>query len=427
MKQVFVIALLICSPLLFAQQNWNLQRGVEAFDNKRYEEALPFLQSAAKAGEAKAQYLLGQMYNYGLGVTASAQISLNMYNKAIAQNYFDAIWGLAAAYSNGKGAVSENQNNTSALLKKLADGGHSVSQYLIGERYRYGFGLPKEPKLAIQYYQMALQNGYKKAAEDLSCMYSAGKGIEVDEKAAFRYLDMLGEERSGIGTYRLGEMYYRGFGVKADTIKAEQLLKSIDKKDEFATKFAAGLLPEVQEAASQIRFRANMQLHYKLAEIGCVHYEASGKFCQFQKEGKVPFISPFFLQCSTFSIAFWIKDFPSGDVVTANKKGTDSEYLKTSVVDDKILLYDTFQYSLSALKDGQWHLITITIDNGNLKLYVDGREVESKSIFPNKKSGEVIWHVNEDMPLCYLRLYQGNTLSSSDIRAIYEHEKNIIN
>ena len=57
------------------------QKGGQAFQRRKYEEALKYLQPAAAAGEAGAMYVLGQRYASGRGITKDGKAAANLFLK----------------------------------------------------------------------------------------------------------------------------------------------------------------------------------------------------------------------------------------------------------------------------------------------------------------------------------------------------------
>jgi TPR repeat protein len=58
------------------------QKGFQAFQRSKYEEALKYLQPAAAAGDAGAMYVLGQRYASGRGIAKDGKAAANLLLKA---------------------------------------------------------------------------------------------------------------------------------------------------------------------------------------------------------------------------------------------------------------------------------------------------------------------------------------------------------
>jgi localization factor PodJL len=79
------------------------QKGVQAFQRGKYEEALKYLQPAAEAGDAGAMYVLGQMYASGRGIAKDEKAAANLFLKAASLGDPNAQQSLGSALMLGKG------------------------------------------------------------------------------------------------------------------------------------------------------------------------------------------------------------------------------------------------------------------------------------------------------------------------------------
>ena len=75
-KTILCLLCLLWGMAAGAQEN--LVRGKRYYENRNYAAALPLLQDAAKEGYGEACYLLGRMYDFGLGVEQNYPIALRM-------------------------------------------------------------------------------------------------------------------------------------------------------------------------------------------------------------------------------------------------------------------------------------------------------------------------------------------------------------
>ena len=99
----FVLPLLLAAPVLAG-----FDEGKAAYKAGDYETALPELRAAADGGHARAQYMLGSMYNEGKGVAPDRAAAAEWWHKAAAQNHAQAQFSLGVLYSSGKGAAKDN-------------------------------------------------------------------------------------------------------------------------------------------------------------------------------------------------------------------------------------------------------------------------------------------------------------------------------
>ena len=75
-------------------------------------------------------------------------------------------------------------------LEPLAKGGHRGAQELMGIMYRYGQGVPKDPKKAYDYLAEAAAANRPLAQYHLGTMYFAGEGVQTDSIMALMWLQI---------------------------------------------------------------------------------------------------------------------------------------------------------------------------------------------------------------------------------------------
>jgi TPR repeat protein len=101
------------------------------------------LQAKAEAGDAEAQYLLGNRYYYGKGVAKDQTDGVKWYRKAAAQNYSKAQNKLGYCYESGEG-VAKDLVEAVKWYRKAADLNDAGGQYNLGRCYYKGTGVPKD-------------------------------------------------------------------------------------------------------------------------------------------------------------------------------------------------------------------------------------------------------------------------------------------
>jgi TPR repeat protein len=129
------------------------------------ENRLTELQKKADAGDAEAQFTLGEMYYKDEGVPKDAVKAVEWYQKAAAQGHAEAQYNIGEMYDRGEGVP---KNYTKAVewykkamesFQKAAAQGHADAQYYLGVMYYYGKSVPKNAAKAIEWYQKASSTG----------------------------------------------------------------------------------------------------------------------------------------------------------------------------------------------------------------------------------------------------------------------------
>ena len=122
------------------------------------------LRKAAEAGEASAQFRLGQLYDEGTGVPQDYGQAKEWFEKAAKQGHVGAQVNLGTLYLQGEGAPQSAQM---ALfwLSRAAEQGHALAFAKLGWMYVQGRGVLQDFVQAHKWYSLAAANGHEKAAE----------------------------------------------------------------------------------------------------------------------------------------------------------------------------------------------------------------------------------------------------------------------
>lgn len=147
-----------------------------------YSAAITELQPLAKAGNADANNLLGEMYLQGVGVSTDV---------ALAKTYFEAgaRVGHLAALAN-LGVILDNEYKLELVtLEPLAQAGNAQAQNRLGRMYEFGQGHSINPKAAYTWYKKAADQGHMDGRMNLARAHNFGLGTEQDfVKAEAGYL-----------------------------------------------------------------------------------------------------------------------------------------------------------------------------------------------------------------------------------------------
>jgi TPR repeat protein len=109
-----------------------------AFDNERYEQAVALLRPLAKAGDARAQYHLGYVYDQARSALRSRAKALNWLEKSAAQDHTPGLRGFGRLLIQYEIDVKRGQK----LLTIAAERGDSDAQWLLGLFIHHGrYGL----------------------------------------------------------------------------------------------------------------------------------------------------------------------------------------------------------------------------------------------------------------------------------------------
>jgi len=223
-----------------------------ALADKAFDETM----KKAKAGDAKAQFNLGFMYDDGIGVSASYKEAIKWYTKAAEQGnaeaqyylalhcenlrcegYQAAMWLTKAAEQGHvmaqlelgfilgnrtrsyKVKSKEDEQEAIKWYTKAAEQGNAEAQYRLGYMYENGIGVAAEQnydKEALNWYSKSAEQGFVHAQRNLAAMYYGGYGVSRNYEEAFKWYTKAAEQGHSEAQFNLGFMYDNGLGVSQD-------------------------------------------------------------------------------------------------------------------------------------------------------------------------------------------------------------------
>jgi TPR repeat protein len=287
--------------------------------------AVSWYKAAAEQGNAKAQNNLGLMFRSGLGVDQDKAEAVRWYGKAAKQGNPNAMFNLGTAYYNGDGVAADEVASFAWLLlaqqfgsvsadgatKRMKDeAGNRESEALekIGGMYQKGDELPQRSSEAINWYRKATENGdgrvqiklaslllqnpngttnyaearrlcegaaglhYSPGAYCMGQIYDHGWGVERNLSEAAKWYSDAANMGLAVATLRVGEMYWKGEGLKQDKISAYEFIYLAASADIPEAKQESEMLEkeltrkEVKEAKAKAVEWSHQHAHLVLKE-----------------------------------------------------------------------------------------------------------------------------------------------------------------
>ncbi|MBR9920041.1 MAG: sel1 repeat family protein [Bacteroidetes bacterium] len=151
-------------------------------------EVTAWVAEEAKKGNPQAQYIYGNMIEYGWSTPINLPEAARWYQRSADQNY-------------------------------------SPAQLKVGLFYQQGEGLPKNDRKAAEWFQKAADLGIVQAQMNLAIMYAQGRGVVKDDAEAIRLFTAAANQEFPKAQYNLGFMYYKGMGVAKDDSQAGEWLR----------------------------------------------------------------------------------------------------------------------------------------------------------------------------------------------------------
>lgn len=198
---------------------YDIQQGLQAFEEQDYEGALANFTDGAMKGHALAQFNLALMYHNGIGTEADYERAMQLYALAAQQGMASAQFNLALMYDRGEG-VERDFDEAYYWYMQAAEQGDASGQYAIGTMNFYGQGRPTDYEEAIRWYQEAARQGHRDAQYNLGVMHLSGMGTEADPVVALTWFTMAADNGSADAQYNAALMYAAGSGAEQDLDKA---------------------------------------------------------------------------------------------------------------------------------------------------------------------------------------------------------------
>jgi len=157
---VFVLAIAWGSSVAMADP---YEDAVAAYQRGDFATALRLWHPLAAQGNSNAAYVLGMMYDDGMGVAPDAQAAAQWYRQAAEQGNAWAQYALGAKYITGDGVALSYQEAAKWTALAAAQG-HAGAQRSLGVMYANGRGVPQDLMRAHMWFNLAAAS----AAEDNS-------------------------------------------------------------------------------------------------------------------------------------------------------------------------------------------------------------------------------------------------------------------
>ena len=199
------------------------------------EDPITKVRKAAEAGDANAQYKMGDIYNFyiasSLGrepISEDKVEAAKWYQKAAEQGHMYAQFNLGDLFYSGQG-VSQNYSEAAKWYQKAAEQGYLYAQYKLGILFYSGKGVPQNYSEAAKWYRKAAEQGYVYAQKELGLMYWSGEGVPRNLTECAKWLLKAAEQGNMTAQLNLAALYENGWGVPKNI---EEALKWYQKAAE---------------------------------------------------------------------------------------------------------------------------------------------------------------------------------------------------
>lgn len=246
-----------------------------------FQMAMNWFSRALISGLSKANFGLGQLYKYGLGVSKSPSVAKKYFKTAADDGYMPAMEEYAGLLYN------EYRPDDLELLKYVrmaVDAGSKAMQPKLAELYLYGNKVERDYQSAFKIYESMVKSGSMNYLYELAQMYRCGLGVEKDADLSDRYMNLAaasGDKRAVTCLEQVKLRKYRD--IDGDLIQ-------IDKSDVPAIKEIfelAEIFPEAMYWKGLLNLGANNNLAFncikKASDYGI--YKANAALSQMYQHG----------------------------------------------------------------------------------------------------------------------------------------------
>jgi TPR repeat protein len=153
-----------------------------------------------------AQENLGVYYLHGRGVTANAKEAVVWFQKASAQGNHRADFELGEIYNYGKGEVKRSPPEAARWYQKAADAGNALSQFSLGRMILIdrGEGVPMDTIKGARLLTLAAEQDEPAAQCLLANCYEQGRGVELSLDKAIYWNKKSADQGNVTAMYNYG-------------------------------------------------------------------------------------------------------------------------------------------------------------------------------------------------------------------------------
>lgn len=164
------IGLFFIQPLYAEEPAVTCQR---LYHRSEYASALKPCRQAAEKGDARSQTYLGEFFDQGLGIEKNPALAAYWWETASRQDNIEAQNLLAMKYYYGGDVFApqpgwkQDYDKAFELWHESALQGVATSQFMLGEMYLRGQGVPQDYSESYAWFHLALEGGYRLATDAL--------------------------------------------------------------------------------------------------------------------------------------------------------------------------------------------------------------------------------------------------------------------
>ena len=193
------------------------------------------LEKKAKAGDAEAQYRVGEIYYEAREVKQDLPVAKRLIELAAAQGNAKAQYRMASMYFTGEGVKTDQARGRGLFLKSLpglqalAKAGDADAQGKLGILYATGLTVERDPARALELFNKAATAGSTKAQLDLGDSYLFGKGMKKNRTLAGEWFEKAARAGSAPAQIQIGILCLQAQGRRQDIVGGMKWLETASK------------------------------------------------------------------------------------------------------------------------------------------------------------------------------------------------------
>ena len=230
------------------------------------------LRKAAKKGDTEAQYILASKLDQGIRTRKNDREAAFWFEKAAAQNYWNAAYAIGHYYTIGRG-VPRDYIKALKWLERSAATDNNQAYYLLGGLYASGKGVKKDPIMAAIYKrkddgitdtELRDSNKGLEWGDKPPIVRQYGNDIFIPEKM-IQHLQAEADYGDPTSQFNLGFAIYRGSGTIRDSVRALHWFECSAAQNNIAAIFISGMMYEYGSGTKQNEVKA-VEFYSKAAD-----------------------------------------------------------------------------------------------------------------------------------------------------------------
>ena len=209
-----------------------------------HREAFKFSKTAADAGYARGQFILGRCYLYGIGTPVDIQAALKLFHQAAAQNYVHAQCELGLLYIEGNNGIEKDPAVAVQWFKLAAAQNDTESLHQFAVCLAYGEGIEQNYDEAAKIWRELSKKSQEYPKGHPGCQCSLGSLLITKEytgydlKEGLKWLRKAAEQKFAQAQTVLGSLFYNGFEtIESDPKQARFWLHKAAKQGDAEAQF----------------------------------------------------------------------------------------------------------------------------------------------------------------------------------------------